>query len=329
MRSEKIVPGLILVLIGGLFLLNNYDIINFHWSNLIHLWPIFLIMGGVNLVFANNKSAWATILKISVVVLGFGLLVFAHFENNFFFPRYSWHYNDNDRNDHDDDDDNDDNDDNARGIVKIEGSSTYNEPYNALATSARLNISGGGVVYTLKDTTDQLFSAKTKEFYNKFEFNHSMEGSTAVLGFHIQKKNGGHFDWDGDKSSAADIKLNTKPEWDINVEAGATKLDFDLSKFKVKNMKINGGAASFTVKLGQPLVATNIEVSTGVSEVEIKVPTTAACQITSNSGMSSTDYDGFTKVRDNTYETPGFANAANKMYIKMKGGVSDFKVIKY
>jgi hypothetical protein len=330
MRSEKIMPGVILVAIGAIFLLNNYNVIDFHWGNLIRLWPIFLIMGGVNLVFANNKSAWATILKIAVVVAGFGLLIFAHVENNFFFPRYGWHNNHRDNYDNNDDNDSGDDDNtDSKDIVRVEGSSTYSEPYNATATSAILNISGGGTVYTLKDSTNELFSAVTKEFYNKFEFTHSMEGNVPVLGLHMKKKNGNHFDWDSEKSSSADIKLNVNPEWEVNVEAGATKLDFDLSKFKVKKLKLSGGAASFNVKLGQPLATTNVEVSTGVSEVDIKVPQNAACRIESSSGLSSTDYDGFTNNGDNTYQTAGFDAAKNKMYIHMKGGVSNFKVTRY
>src|SRR5471030_1377661 len=114
MRNDKLIPGMILVMIGVIFLLHNFGMINFHWSNLFHLWPIFLVIGGVNLVFANNRSPWATILKISVVVAGFALLVFGNFNDRYrWWPRYSYHYNKDDDNDNDssDDNDNDDNDD--------------------------------------------------------------------------------------------------------------------------------------------------------------------------------------------------------------------------
>jgi hypothetical protein len=103
MKSEKIMPGVILVLLGTVFLLDNYNVIDFHWANIWRFWPVFLIMGGINLVFAHNKSAWATILKVSVVVLGFGLLVFVHTPNRYFFPHYNFNYND-DNSDNDDDD---------------------------------------------------------------------------------------------------------------------------------------------------------------------------------------------------------------------------------
>jgi hypothetical protein len=331
MKNEKIIPGLILVLIGAIFLLNNYNIIDFHWSNLWHLWPIFLIMGGVNLVLANNRTVWATIIKFSVVILGFGLLVFAHTDDRWFFPRYGYHFKDNhDMDDSDgDNDDDDDSDSSGRGIVRVEGSSTFSEPYAAAAAVARLNISGGGTKYTLKDTTNELFIAKTQEFSNRFEYTHTMDGAVPVIDLRLRDKKNGHFNWDSKNTNSADIKLNVKPEWDVNIKAGATELDFDLSPFRVRNLVLNGGAASFNIKLGQPLATTNVEVSTGVSEVIIKVPSSAACRITTDSGLSSSDFDGFAKKGDNTYETAGFDAAKNKLFIHMKGGVSDFKVSRY
>ena len=123
MKNDKLIPGLILVLIGAAFLLDNFGYINFHWSNIWHLWPIFLIIGGVNLVFANNRTPLATMLKIGVVILGFGLLLFGNFGNRWGFPFYSYtthdHHNNNNNDSDDDDDDDDDDTTGAKGIVKI------------------------------------------------------------------------------------------------------------------------------------------------------------------------------------------------------------------
>lgn len=331
MKSDKIVPGLILVLLGTVFLLDNYNVIDFHWGNIWHLWPVFLIMGGVNLVFANNKAPWATALKIGVVILGFALLIFGHFENRWFRPGH-WNFNDNGWYKNGDDNDNDDDDDNNRsdstGIVKVEGSSSYTEPYVATATSARLNISGGGTSYVLKDTTSELFTANTHELSNRYTYTHTMDGTTPVLELRMKDKKG-HIDWDTDKGNSATIKLNTRPEWDIFVKAGATELDFDLSPFKVKHFEINGGAASFHVKLGQPLAETNVDVNTGVSEVEISVPANAATRIKSDTGLSSNEFNGFISKGNNVYESAGFDAAKTKIIIHVKGGLSDVKVKKY
>ncbi|MFD0763623.1 LiaI-LiaF-like domain-containing protein [Mucilaginibacter lutimaris] len=328
MKSEKLIPGLILVLLGTVFLLDNFHVIDFRWGNILHLWPVFLIMGGVNLVFANNKAPWATALKIGVVILGFALLIFGHFENRWWQRNSHWNFNDKGWYKDNDDDDDDDNGSDSTGIVKVEGSSTYTEPYIATATSAKLNLSGGGTAYSLKDTTDQLFTATTKERFNRYIYTHTMEGNTAVLNLSMKDKKG-HIEWDSDNNNKATIKLNVKPEWDININAGATALEFDLSKFKIKSVNIDGGAGSFNIKLGQPLATTNVDVETGVSKVVISVPENAACRITSDSGLSSTDFVGFISKGNNVYETQGFDAAAKKIIIHMKGGLSKFKVTRY
>lgn len=328
MRNDRIIPGLILVLIGGMFLLHNYGYVHFNWMNFLYLWPIFIVIGGVNLIFAHNRSAWATIIKVAVVLAGFGLLAFGNFGNRLhFWPNsyYTFHNND----DNDDSDDEDSTGTSKSGIVKVEGNSFFNEPYTAGIRVAQLNISGGGTTYNLSDTTNQLFSANTKEFMGKYEFSHHNDDSTYVLDFNMKKNNGHRFSWGNSKSNEATFKLNPKPEWEINVEAGATELDFDLTKFKIRKLKMEGGAASFNVKLGQPLAETNVEVSTGMANVNISIPKNAACRITTDSGLSSHQFDGFTKKDDDSYETPGYDGAKNKIVISIDGGISDFKVRRY
>lgn len=327
MKNDKIIPGTVLVLIGATILLHNYDVIHFHLGNFFHLWPIFFVVGGINLIFANNRSGWATALKLAVIFIGFGLIIFGNFgRRSEFFPTYTWY------------DDGDDSSSHGH-ITKVSGNSEFNTPYVANAKVATLNISGGGTVYTLNDTTSELFTASTKEFRGRYEFSHTNTDSAYTLNFKMRGNRNFKFDFndDDDKGKGKDsihtnsavFKLNANPEWNINVKTGATELDFDLSKFKVRSVNLAGGAAEFNLKMGQPLVATNIVVETGMSDVTISVPATAACQIKSSTGLSSTNFDGFNKMADGTYETPGFSNAKNKMFIKMSGGMADFKVKRY
>ncbi|MFD0748618.1 LiaI-LiaF-like domain-containing protein [Mucilaginibacter calamicampi] len=324
MKSNKLFPGVVLILIGLMFMLRNYGFLHFHFWNLFYLWPIIIVIIGINLIFANNRSTWATVLKLGVIVVGFGLLFFGNFSNhNPFWGRYSYHV--------DDDDDDDDNYSEGRRITKLEGASVFTENYTDSIRVAQLNISGGATTYKLNDTTNQLFSANTQEYFGNYQLTTNKNDSLYVLNFKMRDNSKGRFDWnDGHKkSNIAMFKLNVNPEWDINIATGATDLDFDLSKYKVRKLDLAGGAGAFKIKFGQPLTTTNVDISTGASDVDIDIPNTAACRITRSSAFSSSDFEGFTKVGDGAYETPGFANATNKIYIKIKGGMSSFSVKRY
>ena len=323
MKSNKLIPGVVLILIGAAFLLRNYGYLNFHFWNVFYLWPIVIVMIGINLIFANNKSTWATFLKLGVIVVGFGLLLFGNFSKNHPFQnRYSYHF---------DDDDNDDDDySEGKKITKIEGASVFSESYTDSIKIAELNISGGATTYKLSDTTNQLFNANTQEYFGNYQLTTDKEDSVYVLNFKMRDSKRS-FDWDdkNKKANIANFKLNVNPEWNINVSTGATDLNFDLSKFKVRSLDLAGGAGAFKIKFGQPLSTTTVDISTGASDVDINIPANAACRITRSSAFSSSNFEGFTKKGDGTYETPGFANATNKIYIKIKGGMSSFSVKRY
>ncbi|GAC1307988.1 MAG: hypothetical protein NVSMB24_20910 [Mucilaginibacter sp.] len=324
MRNDKLIPGLVLVLIGAAFLLNNFGYIHFHWINILHLWPLFLVMAGINLVFAHNRTAWATILKISVLIGGFAIILFGNFGNRFgFWPHYRYTYNNDDNGDNNDDSADSDT---TSTPAKWGGKANFSEPYKPGIKYGRLNISGGGTSYRLNDVSTDLFEADTHGSRNKYDLTDRQDDSTSVLDFHMHNHNG--FNWGSEKNDV-NIRLNPNPIWDVNVETGATDLNFDLSKFKVKALKLHGGAASFNVKMGAPLSMTDIEISTGVSSVEVSIPQNAACSIQTDSGLSSNNFDGFNKASDNNFETPGYSAAKNKMYIHISGGLSDFKVKRY
>ena len=239
-----------------------------------------------------------------------------------------YHHNDN----NDDADDNGDDDNNNDGkIVKIQGNSTFNDPFNATIKVAQLNISGGATSYQLSDTTNQLFSAVTKETFGSYEMNHHQEDSVYVVDFKMKDNHNG-FDFHSDSNdngNRVDMKLNANPIWNVKLDAGATDVNFDLSKFKVRTIKLSGGAGSFAIKLGQPLASTDINISTGAASVKFTIPQNTACRITKSSAFSSDDFEGFIKKGDGDYETPNFDAAKNKFFIHFSGAMSGFEVKRY
>ena len=56
MKYERIIWGVLLLFVGGVLLLENLNVIEFYWRNVWGFWPIFLIIGGVNLLLNRNGS---------------------------------------------------------------------------------------------------------------------------------------------------------------------------------------------------------------------------------------------------------------------------------
>jgi hypothetical protein len=327
MRNDRLFSGLVLVIIGSVFLLNNFGVIDFHWGNLFRLWPIFLVIGGINLILANNRTVWATVIKVVVLIAGLGFVLFSNVRRHNSNSPFNYHFN------IDDDDDDDHNTDTAYTDGDIKGSdkassNNYQQVYSPDVKRARLLIAGGATSYILNTTTDSLFKATTHETFGDYFLSTTKEDSVTVLTFNMKQHNN-RFHWDSDHMNEARISLNTAPVWDINLRGGAAEMKFDLTPFKVSNLNFSGGATSCKLKLAANQPLTNVSVSTGASEVEISVPKGAACKIDVSSGLSSNDFEGFTKVDGSHYTTPGYETAKNKIYIHLKGGVSDFNVKRY
>lgn len=317
MRHNRLYPGIVLICIGTAFLLHSMGLLHFHWGNFLFLWPLFFIIGGVNLLLNHNREPWALALRVLVLVSCLGVLFFGNFDYHYNWRSWGFHHRYNNDNDKDDDNDNDEH------ISSTLSNSTYSEPWSPEIKTAQLNISGGATSYTLNDTTADLLNATTEEYNGRYNFDHHIADSTAYIDLkmktdHIMVGNG--------KSNKAEIRLSNKPVWDINIKGGADELKFNLSRFKIRNLKLSGGATDYTINMGMPLAVTNVNIEAGVSDITINVPKDAACQVTTSTGLSSNNIDGFSKVGDNHYETSNFNSAANKLYIHFSGGISDFKV---
>jgi hypothetical protein len=271
-------------------------------------------------MLANNRTIWATVIKVAVLIIGLGFVLFSNVGRNRGGSPFNYHFNI--------DDDNNDND-NDGDIKHSKGiSNSYQSLYTPDVKLARLNISGGATSYIISTTTDSLFAATTHETFGDYNLTTTKEDSVTVLNFNMKKHNN-RFHWDSDHMNEARISLNKAPTWDINLRGGAAEMKFDLTPYKVRKIDFSGGAASCKLELAANLPLTEVSVSTGASEVEISVPEAAGCKIDVSSGLSSNNFEGFTKMDGTHYTTPGYETAKNKINIRLRGGVSDFNVKRY
>jgi hypothetical protein len=310
MKLDRIMWGIVLLFIGSVLLLENFDIIDFHWGSVWRFWPIFLIIAGVNILFSKSKSPVGGYISLGVLVLMLSLLFYRGIQTPERDKNRSFNMEFND-------------DDDSR-TSKVE---SFVLPYDdAPGMKTVLNISGGGTSYHLIGATDSLFNARAETRGGSFGLNSVITDSLRTVTFKMSNTK----NWNmGEGGNDINIQLNTKPMWEMHLNMGAGEINFDLSPYQVREFNFDGGAASLDIKFGDKLPITDVRVKTGVADVKLNVPSNSGCRITTKSGLSSKDFEGFTKMKNGTYETSNYATSTKKIFISLNGGLSNFEVKRY
>lgn len=69
----RIFWGLLLVLIGAMLIANNFGFAHINWSNIVGLWPLFIIAAGLSVLSLHN-IAWK-ILSVILAVTALAAIV--------------------------------------------------------------------------------------------------------------------------------------------------------------------------------------------------------------------------------------------------------------
>ena len=310
MRIDRIIRGVLLLFIGGVLLLDNFDVIDFYWQSIWGFWPVILIILGVNFLFNKNNTQTGAILSLTILIVALSVL--------FVIGQKKPNLTDNDNFEFNIDD---------KEETETNTELNFSEPFLSTDSTKKtiLNLSGGGVSFILKDHTDSLIAATVEKNTSGFGLTKISSDSLNTLTFKMQQN---RRRWSS-KGNDVDLKLNTFPVWEMNLKMGAGEIDFDLSPYKVRTLNFDGGAASVTLKLGSLLPITDVNVKTGVANININIPTAAGCRITAKTGLSNKEFDGFIKTNDGFYETPNYKTSAKKIFINFDGGLSNFEVDRY
>ena len=301
MKTKQTFWGSLLISLGALFLLNNVFHFELAWSFLWKLWPLVLIIWGASAL--TNNVIVKHVLSIAKAVL-LAVVIFAGIKSSW----CTW-------------DDINWDDANDSSFEQ----QTFTAPFEKETKSASFVFKAGAGKYTINDTTDELFYAEAKSSINDFQFENDTDENSVKL---TMQETRHHFRGFSPKNFA-NIKLNPKPEWDIELNIGAASGNFDFSQYKIKDMRINSGAASLNIKLGDRIDESNVSVKTGVSSINISVPNTVGCEINSKTGLASKNYNGFNETGSHRYRTDNFDSTSKKIYLSVDAGVSSISVNRY
>ena len=296
-RRPPIVGPVILIGFGVLALLENFGYLPAgFWQVVWPLWPILLILIGVEIIIGFLRLPWALtmLLALIVVVITVGGVVYIA----------------------------------AQG--SLPGSASSGEPQHleqnlqgATSAAVALNYGAGQLKIAALDAGSSLLMAG--EFNDidgqpNVDVSYTSSGGRGDLALSLPKNQTAWFltgqgnDWS--------LQLNRDIPIELTIQAGASTNDIDLSDLKLTRLNLQGGLGTSTVRL--PSVGTYAaRLASGLSATTVYVPDSVAARISVQSGLSSISVDEsrFPKQGD-VFVSPNYDSAANRVDLQIQGGLA-------
>jgi hypothetical protein len=325
-KRNNIFPGMLLIVVGVIFLGFNYNLIRFDYTfrQVASFWPLLLILGGLAVLFNERRSFYNPVTALLVAfAIPLAIYSFAsdgvddiksnlkkEFDFNF---EDKW--------------DGEDYSQSSKSGERIE--QDFEVPYSPLVERVKLKIGGGAAEFHLAESEKGIFEAKTMLNAGTYRLSEELKDGFQDIDFEMKGHKRGFRFSDGEWHNEVYLKLSKKPVWELELGIGAGDLTFDLSGHKVDKLEIKTGAAAVDVKLGDLMMESKVKIESGVAKVKLAVPKEVGCEIEMDGALNSKDFEGFNKVSGSRYQTDNFDTSEKKIFIKVSSGLSAVTVSRY
>jgi len=124
-----------------------------------------------------------------------------------------------------------------------------------------------------------------------------------------------------------DVRLTDQVPISIRVGGSAGKQELNLTALRGSDLRIDGGAGRTDITLPARAGQTKARVDGGAGKVVVRVPDGVAVRMKKSDGLGAIHIDQrFQQVSGNVYESPGYAQAANRVDLRVDLGVGSIVV---
>ncbi len=307
MKFRNVFWGLSLIIVGSLLVARNLGVIDFDWFNIIRLWPLIFILWGLSVLPIRQTIK----VGVLVILLGGATWFVLEYPSSGRFHDFEFSI--------------DKDFDNSNSFL-TKKQQNFTVPFADSIQNASLEMDAAAGKFILSDTSSDLLSF-SQESSNNTHYQYLVRRSNSDVNINISEDDERIFH-NNDRKEVT-IRLNPKPVWDINLDAGASSVNYDLSKFKVRKLTLNGGAGSFKITLGDKYPDVKVNIDAGASAINIKVPENSGCDLELTAVLSGKHLSGFQKVSSGHYQTENYDEAENKIHLNVNAAVSSFRIIRY
>ncbi len=314
MSYKKLFWGVILIVIGVLFILKNIGAIYFDWSLILDLWPLLIILWGISIIPVHALIRLG--LSVAAVLVTFLLIDTSDFKG-----RSHGFWWDDDVNIQFDKEWDKEKDNTYEWGDTQQLTANYEGVENAY-----LDFDAGAGEFSIDGVTDEYLAVFNKKGnVGRYYMTTKTKGNGQYIDFKLKEKN---IDWNEENHNSVVTLLNAEPVWEFDFDIGAAEIDFDLSPFKVKYIEIDGGAAEIDVRLGDLYPATEIDIDAGAADITLSIPEESGARLRASTFLSGKSLNGFQK-RGDYYYTENYEDAENKFEISFDAAVSNITIDRY
>jgi hypothetical protein len=293
-RPPSLVGPVILITIGVLFLLNNLGMLHINIWELWRLWPVLLILGGMEILLGRRSALWSLIVLVLTIVVVVGVVLLLVAAPGALSPASSG------------------------GVDRIA------EPLGSIEqANLTLNFAAGQLhLGQLSDSSSLIEGTLDLATKNKpvWAIERSGDHATMTLGY----KEGQTFSGFSGGDDWA-LQLSPNAAFSLQVDAGAGDATLDLTGLDIRSLKVNAGASQTTVILpgSGDLTA---DVTGGVGSLTIEVPRTIAARLRIDRGLSALNLPARFTKQGQDYVTSDWTTNQNRVDVHLSVGIGAITV---
>jgi hypothetical protein len=302
---SRIMDGIGTIIVGAVLLGNTTGFIAWGvWGTLLMLWPVLLVAIGLRIIGKGVGQSWVSSLGPLVVWAAFAYAVSTSLTGaGGFYPFQS-------------------------PALATGKSFALFEPVGQIS-DAKLTFEGGAGDIKIGDNSGQLISASGTSPFGEPALSVKRDGTSGEIrlglgdrGFLVPRP--------GIAAGKVDVQLSDQVVWDADLQTGASNVDADFSRLRLRALTLSAGASRVQLKLGvvpDQVPRAAVVVKAGVSSIKIVVPKDAEARVVSHGGLSSTNVSGsLVKQGDGSWQTSGYASAQRVYDISIESGVGSVSI---
>jgi hypothetical protein len=290
MKDGKYFWGFLLVFIGVFWILENLGLISFSlWFSIFKLWPLILIVIGINIIFKDKgfvKPLSWLLFFVSIIIYGIlqqsNYIVYEDLDN----PNF---------------------------ILEM-------KPETELA-NLNLEINSGSL--NINSENESLIKGYISNLKVKNKIDYKNDNKIANIYFESPASISPNMNKD-----KYDFELNKNVNWNVDLDIGVINGVLDFSDLKINNLDLDTGVGNVKVVFGTNSEYAKADIDTGISDIEIVLPENLGTRIMFDGGIKNTNLKNLNWTRSGKfYISPNYNDSKYKIDIYVNMGIGKLNIV--